>query len=296
MLGMLYGIGVGPGDPDLLTLKAVKVLRRVDHVFAAASSKNDYSLAHDIVREHIPAATPVEQLAFPMTFNAEKLEDAWQANCEQVVAVLRQGKDVAFLTLGDPLTFSTFIYLMRKVRSRIPGVRVSVVPGITSFQAAAACAGEPLAEGEEIVSIISGAKGGERLREVISLSDSVVLMKAYKYLPAILAEVEEAGLQDSCCFISRCGLDGEVIERDFDRLVQMKRPNYLSLMLIKKRGLESRPHSCRSAEAFEGQQAGAGSAPEAPVALKPGCRDSLSVVGISRPAAAAGFEEKAVRA
>lgn len=294
MLGILYGIGVGPGDPDLLTLKAVKVLKRVGHVFAAASSKNDYSLAHDIVREHIPAATPVDQLAFPMTFNSDKLEDAWQANCEQVVEVLRQGKDVAFLTLGDPLTFSTFIYLMRKVRSRIPGARVSVVPGITSFQAAAACAGEPLAEGEEIVSIISGAKGGERLKEVISLSDSVVLMKAYKYLPEILAGVEEAGLQDSCCFISRCGLDGEVIERDFDKLLQMDRPNYLSLMLIKRRGLESPVLSRGSFESMERQPAG--NPPDVSAPIKPACRERLRVVGIPEPSVAVSFKEKAVRA
>lgn len=239
MLGTLYGIGVGPGDPDLLTLKAVKVLKQVSHIFAAASSKNDYSLAYDIVREHIPPGVPVDQLAFPMTFHSETLENAWQANCEEVVRILRQGKHVAFLTLGDPLTFSTFIYLMRKVRNRLPSARVSVVPGITSFHAAAACAGEPLAEGEEIVSIISGAKGGDRLREVISLSDSIVLMKAYKFLPEILSRVDEAGLRDSCCFISRCGLDGQIVERDFDKLRQMDHPNYLSLMIIKKRGFES---------------------------------------------------------
>ncbi|MCU0588865.1 MAG: precorrin-2 C(20)-methyltransferase [Syntrophobacteraceae bacterium] len=292
MLGILYGIGVGPGDPDLLTLKAVKALSRVSHVFAAASSKNDYSLAHDIVREHIPAGTPVDQLSFPMTFNPDKLEDAWRANCEQVVEILRQGKDVAFLTLGDPMTFSTFIYLMRKVRSRIPDARISVIPGITSFQAAAACAAEPLAEGEEIISIISGAKGGERLKDVISLSDSVVLMKAYKYLPEILAGVEEAGLRDSCCFISRCGLDGEVIERDFDRLLRMERPNYLSLMLIKRRGLESRDGSPRSVDRREGQEVDSTS--QASPAGKPSCRDRLRVVGISEPSGPFRFEEKAI--
>jgi precorrin-2/cobalt-factor-2 C20-methyltransferase len=292
MLGTLYGIGVGPGDPDLLTIKAVKVLKQVSHVFAAASSKNDYSVAHDIVREHIPASTPVDQLAFPMTFNADKLEDAWEANCEQVVRILRQGEDVAFLTLGDPLTFSTFIYLMRKIRNRVPGVQISVIPGITSFQAAAACAVEPLAEGEEIVSIISGAKGGERLKEVISLSDSVVLMKAYKYLPEILAEVDEAGLRESCCFISRCGLDGEVIERDFEKLRQMERPNYLSLMIIKRRGLESRVRASGSSECPEGQSV------EIPLDSLPARslvgRERFRVVDVSAPVGAVGLKEKAI--
>lgn len=239
MLGTLYGIGVGPGDPELLTLKAARILKQVAHIFAAASSKNDYSLAHDIVREHVPPEVPVDQLAFPMTFNPERLENAWQANCRKVIDILVKGKSVAFLTLGDPLTFSTFIYLMRKVRMRLPEVSVEVVPGITSFQAAAACANEPLAEGEEALTIVSGAKGGNRLREVFAASDNVVLMKTYKRFPQILAKIEELGLQDSCCFISRCGLEGEVIERDFQKLTEMKQPHYLSLMLIKKEGLES---------------------------------------------------------
>lgn len=238
MLGILYGIGVGPGDPELLTLKAVRVLKQVAHVFAAASSKNDYSLAFEIVREHLPANVPVDYLAFPMTFNSEHLEHAWQANCDKVVEILNQGKNVAFLTLGDPLTFSTFIYLRRKIHQRLPGVTIKTIPGITSFQTAAACANVPLAEGEEVFTVISGAKGGDRLKEVIAVADNVVLMKAYKQFHQILAQVDEAGLRDRCCFVSRCGLDGEIVERDFDKLVKLEQPNYLSLMIIKKRGLE----------------------------------------------------------
>jgi precorrin-2/cobalt-factor-2 C20-methyltransferase len=238
MFGTLYGIGVGPGDPELITLKAVKVLKQVAHVFTAASSKNDYSLAFDIVRNHLPQDTPVDQLAFPMTFDPEHLEDAWMTNCEKVIEILKQGKNVAFLTLGDPLTFSTFIYLMRKVKQRLPEVTVTSIPGITSFQAAAACVNMPLAEGEESFTVISGAKGGNRLKEVITVSDNVVLMKTYKQFPRILAQIEEAGLKDSCCFISRCGLEGEVVEKDFRRLSELQKPHYLSLMIIKKRGLE----------------------------------------------------------
>jgi precorrin-2/cobalt-factor-2 C20-methyltransferase len=239
MLGTLYGIGVGPGDPELLTLKAVKVLKEVAHVFAAASSSNDYSLAYEIVRKHLPDNTPVDQLHFPMTFNPESLENAWQANCEKVVEILKQGKHVAFLTLGDPMTFSTFIYLMRKIRQRIPEATITVVPGITSFQAAAASATLPLAEGEEVFTVVSGAKGGDRLNEVIAASDNVVLMKTYKQFPQILSRVAEVGLQDCCCFVSRCGLEGEIVERDFQKLLVMPQPNYLSLMIIKKRGIES---------------------------------------------------------
>jgi precorrin-2/cobalt-factor-2 C20-methyltransferase len=156
-----------------------------------------------------------------------------------VVDILRQGKDVAFLTLGDPLTFSTFIYLMRKIQKRLPEVTISIVPGITSFQAAAACATLPLAEGEESITLISGAKGGDRLQEVLDISDNIVLMKTYKQFPQILSKIEEVGLKDSCCFVSRCGLDGQIVESDFAKLGAMKQPNYLSLMIIKKRGIQA---------------------------------------------------------
>lgn len=237
MLGTLYGIGVGPGDPELLTIKAVKVLKSVSHVFAAASSSNDYSLAQSIVTEHLQPGVPVDHLSFPMTFNPERLEDAWQANCEKIVQILQQGRDVAFLTLGDPLTFSTFIYIMRKIEKRLPEVSIRIVPGITSFQAAAACANLPLAEGEEAITILSGAKGGNRIKHAVECAENVVLMKTYKRFPQILSQIKEEGLEDHVCFVSRCGLDGEIVERDFEKLTRMEQPNYLSLMIIKKNGL-----------------------------------------------------------
>jgi precorrin-2/cobalt-factor-2 C20-methyltransferase len=236
MLGTFYGIGVGPGDPELITLKAIRVLGSVQHIFAAASSSNDYSVACDIVRQYLSPGTPVDHLAFPMTFDRDHLENAWQTNCEQVAEVLSQGKHAAFLTLGDPSTFSTYIYLVRKICSRFPTITVKTIPGVTSFQAAAACANVPLAEGEESLTVISAAKGGERLREVIEVSDNVVLMKVYKQFPQILENIRELDLEGRCCLISRCGLEGEYVERDFNRLSQHQ-PHYLSLMIVKKRGL-----------------------------------------------------------
>jgi precorrin-2/cobalt-factor-2 C20-methyltransferase len=238
MLGTLFGIGVGPGDPELLTIKAARILKEVSHVFAASSSKNDYSLAFSIVREHLREGTIVEPLAFPMTFKPDQLEDAWQANCEKVAEILAQGKNVAFLTLGDPLIYSTFAYLMRKVRRRLPEVNVTVIPAITSFQAAAAYAKEPLVEGEEALVIVSGAKGAHKLKDAVDGAENVVVMKTYKHFKQILATVREQGLEDRFCFVSRCGLDGQIVERDFEKLAALEQPpNYLSLMIIKKKGM-----------------------------------------------------------
>ncbi len=239
MLGTLYGIGVGPGDPELLTVKAIRILKEVQHVFTAASSKNDYSVAFEIVKDYLPAATPVDKLYFPMTYDPDRLESAWQINCQKVADILQEGKDAAFLTIGDPLTFSTFIYLMRKIRHRLPHATVTVVPGITSFQAAAASANVPLGEGEETITIISGAKGGERFREAVHASDNLVLMKTYKHFNELLAEIKGAGLEKGCCFVSRCGQNEEVVEMDFQKLEHMERPHYLSLMIVKKRGFDT---------------------------------------------------------
>ncbi|ROR03180.1 precorrin-2 C(20)-methyltransferase [Desulfosoma caldarium] len=233
MLGTLYGIGVGPGDPDLLTLKAVKILGRVGHVYAASSSSNDYSLALEIVRDHLRDGVPVHFLDFPMTFDKNHQEEAWRANCDTVAEQLENGVDVAFLTLGDPMTFSTFIYLWRTIKYRLPSVPVEIVPGITSYQAAAACAGVALAEAEETLTIISGAKGGRRLSDILPFSDNVVLMKAYKQFPQILDQIRRFGLEDSVCFVSRCGLKGQVVEKDFRALEDLK-PHYLSLLIVKK--------------------------------------------------------------
>jgi precorrin-2/cobalt-factor-2 C20-methyltransferase len=236
MPGTLFGIGVGPGDPELLTLKAVKVLGEVSHVFAASSSKNDYSLAESIVAAHLPPGVPVERLSFPMTYNPESLENAWSSNCEKITRILLQGENVAFLTIGDPLTFSTFIYIMRKIEKRLPEVEIKVIPGITAFQAAAACAVLPLAEGEESFTVMSMAKGESRLKGAVKFSENVVLMKTYKQFPKILSQIREEGLQDNCWLISRCGLDGEIVECDFDKLSKMEQPHYLSLMIIKRDG------------------------------------------------------------
>ena len=121
--GVLYGVGVGPGDPGLITVKAVRVLERVSKIFAASSTKNDYSLAQRIVQENLRDVS-IEQLAFPMTRDEQVLLDAWHENALRVLAVLQEGRDAAFVTLGDPLTYSTFSYLLRTMRELAPDVNI----------------------------------------------------------------------------------------------------------------------------------------------------------------------------
>jgi precorrin-2/cobalt-factor-2 C20-methyltransferase len=233
-LGILYGIGVGPGDPELITLKALHVLEKVPYVFAAASSKNDYSLALNIVRHYI-AQAEVEPLYFPMTADRQILTEAWETNAKKVLAVIQMGKDAAFLTIGDPLTYSTYGYLLKTVKTINPEIKAITIPGITSYNAAAALANIPLTEGEESFYLISGARGGDRLREAIASSDNVVMLKTYRHFDKIYETLKELELLDCATCISMCGLSGETVAHDL-RLLKNKKMPYLSLIIIKKKG------------------------------------------------------------
>lgn len=229
----LYGIGVGPGAPDLLTLRAVTVLRSVSVVLAAASPKKDDSLALSIASEHLPADCEIVRLDFPMTRNATLLEAAWKRNARTVEDILRSGRSAAFLTLGDPMTYSTFGYLMRTILDLDADLPVEVVPGITSYQAAAAQTRTVLCEGGENLLLISGINGAERLGQLLGCADSSVILKAYKNMPAIRQALEEAGAAGKSLFVSRLGLEGETIARGIDAAPE--KPHYLSMVVVPPR-------------------------------------------------------------
>ncbi len=232
--GTLYGIGVGPGDPELITMKALKVLEKVPHIFASCSTKNDYSLALNIVRQHLNGSA-IEHLPFPMTSNPEVLQDAWKQNARRVIEVLRAGQDAAFITLGDPLTYSTYGYLLRTIKALAPEIKVITIPGITSYNAAAALANLPLTEGEESFCLVSGAQGGDRFRETVTSSDNMVMLKTYRHFDDIYQTLEEMSLLDQSLCVSLCGLDGETVVHDLRSLKGKKMP-YLSLIIVKKKG------------------------------------------------------------
>jgi len=232
--GTLYGIGVGPGDPELITLKALKVLQSVPHIFASCSTKNTYSLALSIVRCHLNGAG-IEHLPFPMTKDPQVLASAWEQNARRVLEVLATGSDAAFVTLGDPLTYSTFGYLLKTLKRLNPQVGIVTIPGITSYSAAAALTQIPLTEGEESFYLVSGALGAAQLKEVIDKSDNIVILKTYRYFDEIYQVLEDMDLLDRTTCISRCGLEGETIVENLRDLKGRELP-YLSMVIIKKKG------------------------------------------------------------
>jgi len=235
--GILYGIGVGPGDPELLTLKAARALNVVDVVFAAASTKNSYSLALSIAKPHIPDLTPVRMLYFPMTENKTEKEKAWKTHAVAIMKELDQGKKAAFITLGDAMTYSTYGYILKYIKELGPQYPVVSIPGITSYQAAAACLNTPLVEGEESLLLTSGVTGGDRLREFGAKPENVVFLKAYRNVADIAAAIDEAGIYNAAVGVSNCGHEDEKVVRDIKELCD-RRPDYWTLILATRKKVD----------------------------------------------------------
>jgi precorrin-2/cobalt-factor-2 C20-methyltransferase len=232
--GTLYGLGVGPGDPELVSVKAVRILKEVDVIFTASSSKNDYSLAVKIIRPYLPEEADIRLLPFPMSMDQEIVRRSWNEHAETVLQVLEQGRSAAFLTLGDPLTYSTFGYLLRILEERAPHIRIETVPGITSYQAAAAATNTPLVEGEENLVLLSGVQGGQRYRSLAAMSDNVVFLKAYKNASDITRALSETGRLDCSFGVMRCGFPEQEILRDV-RELDHRKPTYWTLIIAKGR-------------------------------------------------------------
>lgn len=229
--GTLYGIGVGPGSPDLITLRAVATLRSIHIVLAASSTRNAYSTALDIARPHLPDDVTIVRMPFPMTRDQAALTASWEENAHTAAALLEEGSDAVFLTLGDPLMYSTFGYLMRTLMRLYPHIPVSVVPGITSYQAAAAATRTVLCETDENLLILSGVQDEAGLRAAMRTADNAAILKTYRNLPAVCAVLAGQG-DKTAMFVSRLGLEGQIVTPLEDA---PDAPNYLSLVLATKK-------------------------------------------------------------
>jgi precorrin-2/cobalt-factor-2 C20-methyltransferase len=232
--GTLFGIGVGPGDPELIPLKSIRVLEKMEVVFTASSARNDYSLAIDIARAYIPENATIVDLQFPMSKDRSVMEKAWQENAGRVAAELEAGRNAAFLTVGDPLTYSTYGYVLRHLRVGWPHLEITTIPGITAYQAAAAATNEPLVEGEEALLILSGVNGGERFRSLARKPDNVVFMKAYRNVDGICSALEETDRLDTSVAVANCSRKDEMIFRDLETLRE-QRPNYWTLIISRQK-------------------------------------------------------------
>jgi precorrin-2/cobalt-factor-2 C20-methyltransferase len=217
-IGTLYGISVGPGDPDLITVKAVKILNRCRHVFAPRAKTKTSSMALDIAHNHIRPDAAIYDVEFPMTADEEKRAAHWQAQTADVAAVLQAGHDACYLTLGDALLYSTFGHMAHALRDRVPDLTTIIVPGVTSFSAGAAEAGFPLGRRDGMLTVCPVGEDLEPLRKACALTGTIVLMKIGRKLHMVIDFLEDEGLLDTAVLVSRAGLDGRRVEPDLRKL------------------------------------------------------------------------------
>jgi precorrin-2/cobalt-factor-2 C20-methyltransferase len=232
---ILYGVGAGPGAPDLITLRALSVLRSVDVLALPRSNDWGESMAWKIVEPAL-AENNAEKLflTFPMNKDPERLRPALMKAMDAIGERLDAGKSVAFVTEGDPSLYSTFVYVAGEARRRWPSLPVEVVPAVSSPMAVAAVTGIPLADGLERIAIIPGNYGVGDLDGILKMFDTIVLMKIGPEMPTIIAALERAGLLDRAVYVAKATMKEQRIVRDV-REVGAERGDCFAMVIVSKK-------------------------------------------------------------
>ena len=231
--GCLYGVGVGPGDPELVTLKAQRVLQSVPLVCVPQADASADSFAFSIARSFIDTdRQEILRFAFP-TDDADAAADVWETAAATLAARLQQGQDAAFITEGDPMLFSTFSYVLESIKTNYPEIAVEIIPGVSSVMAAAARASVPLVTHGQRLAILPAVYGIDDLREAIANYDTIVLMKVNRVLLDALANLESLGLAGKGIYVRRATTAREQVVQDLRQLTE-EDLDYFSLLIIKR--------------------------------------------------------------
>ncbi|MFA4943914.1 MAG: precorrin-2 C(20)-methyltransferase [Lentisphaeria bacterium] len=232
-LGRLWGVGLGPGDPQLLTLRAVEALKSAQVIFHVAGPHSRESVSERIVAAVTGCAAKSRPLLFSMSTAAAVRRAAVRAAAEEVAAAMRNGQDCAFATIGDPLVYSTFTYLQREIRQLLPAAVIEVVPGITCFQAAAAAWGEPLVEDEEVLTLVPRWNPDRRHRQALEAADTVVCLKTYHDRATVLDALHASLNPAAILYAARVGHGDQRLETEPAAIAEQP-IDYLSLVIAKR--------------------------------------------------------------
>jgi precorrin-2/cobalt-factor-2 C20-methyltransferase len=213
----LVGIGVGPGDPDLLTVKAVKAIHNADIIMCPASKEDRPSIALSVVSPLIDKSKNQEivKLIFPMTKDKNILEETWKKNAKIMAEKVLLGKNVVYLTLGDPYLYSTWIYMHKDITENYPEMKISVIPGIVSMFTFASKVGISIAEGAEKVAIIPSCYDLSSVKEIAKNSETMIFLKDGRYFDQVIDVLKESGFPDDSIFAigQDLGTDHEIIKK-----------------------------------------------------------------------------------
>ncbi|WEF34812.1 precorrin-2 C(20)-methyltransferase [Pseudoduganella chitinolytica] len=237
MTGMFYGVGVGPGPAGYLPVAALEALRSADLIYAPRARGVQDSVALQCLAGtgFVPAPDKLREIEFNMDPDRSVLSEHYAQLADAIAAELRAGRTVAYLTIGDSMTYSTYGYVLAALRARIPDLAQRTFPGVTSYAAAAAAMAWPLGEGKERVLILPCPESAAELRREIETHDIVVLMKVGARLPWVLDLLREMDIAQHCAFARRIGLPGELLSTDVGALVADDAMGYLATLLVRRK-------------------------------------------------------------
>ncbi len=233
-LGTLYGIGVGPGDPDLLTVKATKTLQDVGAIYFTQLDDGKESFALGVVRG-VFEKEPPELIAITIPSDDDTpIEPAiWTNAATAIAGQLCQGLNVAFITEGDPMLYSECLQVLESVKIVLPELNIEVVPGVSSVMAAAGSSGQPLVTYGQRLTILPGVYGIDDLMEAVTNSDTTVLMEVNRDLLLTLSEREKLGLIGKVTYVRQASTARESVVEDISK-ISSEDLDYFSLLIIRR--------------------------------------------------------------
>jgi precorrin-2/cobalt-factor-2 C20-methyltransferase len=231
--GKFYGIGVGPGDPELLTLKAARILAAVDCIFLPATASGGNGFAGRIVESLRLDVNKFRPVTLCMSRQRDTDQDAYERAASDILSDLERGKSVAWIAEGDPLFYSTFLHVWAALSRRAPEIQVEIVPGITSIQAAAAFAQVPIAKLDESVAIVPAAYGLAHLPDLVRDFPVVCLLKVHSVFDQLVDRLKSLPLAIDAVYVEKVGTPEQRLVRDLTTLRGKTLP-YFSLVLLRR--------------------------------------------------------------
>jgi precorrin-2/cobalt-factor-2 C20-methyltransferase len=236
----LVCVGCGPGDPELLTVKAVKAIKDADVILCPTSKEGKPSIALSVVASILDQSKKPEivNLIFPMVKDKQTLETTWEKNAKILAEHVLSGKKAVYLTVGDPYLYSTWIYLHRELETKYPKIKISVIPGIVSILTFASKAGISLAEGGEKVAVIPSCYDLSKVKELAKNCETMIFLKDGRYFDQVIELLRDAGFSDDSVFAigQDLGTDKEIVRKLKlgDVTKETITTKYFSIMVVKR--------------------------------------------------------------